>query len=397
MKLAVIIVSYNVKHYLMQCIDSVKKATQDIEAEIFVIDNHSRDNTPHALKKESGINLITCNKNHGFSRANNIAIKQSNSEYVLLLNPDTIVGETSIKKCIDFLDNHPKAGGAGVCMIDSNGNKALESRRGLPTPLTAFYKMCGLCNAYPTNKTFGRYYMGWLSWDDAVEIQIISGAFFMIRREALNKVGLLDEDFFMYGEDIDLSYRLLKHGYQNWYIPTTILHYKGESTKKSSFKYIHVFYEAMLIFFRKHFSHFSFWLSIPIKIAIYMRASIALMKIFYTQIRKALGFWQYKRKKSIQYIFLGNKHTITKCKEITRRNGIEGLFVEGNGTSLPEGHLTLINDIDDKNKTVVVYDTSLYSYEHIFNILKKYHHNNICLGTYSPKRQTIITGKEIFR
>lgn len=397
MKLAVIIVSYNVKHYLMQCIDSVKKATQATETDIYVVDNHSRDNTPRSLKKENGIHLITCNKNNGFSRANNIAIKQSDSEYVLLLNPDTIVSETSIKECVDFLDSHPKAGGVGVCMIDSHGNKALESRRGLPTPMTAFYKMCGLCNAYPTNKRLGRYYMSWLSWNDVAQIEIISGAFCMLRREALDKVGLLDEDFFMYGEDIDLSYRLLKHGYENWFIPATILHYKGESTKKSSFKYIHVFYEAMLIFFRKHYAHFSFWLSIPIKIAIYMTASMALTKIFYTQTRKTLGFWQYKRKKNTQYIFIGNRRTISKCREITRRNGIEGLFIEGNETSMPEGHLAIKDNIDDKTKTIVVYDTSLYSYQHIFNIMKEEQRNNISLGTYCPKRQTIITDKEIFR
>lgn len=176
-------------------------------------------------------------------------------------------------------------------MLGANGKPAPESRRGLPSPMVAFYKMMGLCSRFPQHRSFGHYYMGYLPWDKPAKIEVVSGAFCMIRREALLKVGLLDEDFFMYGEDIDLSYRILKGGYQNYYLPVDILHYKGESTQKSSFRYVHVFYEAMLIFFRKHYSGMSHLLSIPVKFAIYARASVAFTQMMTAKIRKSLGFF----------------------------------------------------------------------------------------------------------
>ena len=168
-----------------------------------------------------------------------------------------------------------EAGAAGVRMYNADGIVAPESRRAIPTPWVAACKMLGFTK---------RYYMSHLSWDEPGQIQVVSGAFFMVRRQALDQVGLLDEDFFMYGEDIDLSYRLLKGGWQNWYLPYSIIHYKGQSTQKSDFRYVHVFYQAMLIFFRKHYSHLSFFFTMPVKCAIYFRASLALADI----IRKKL-------------------------------------------------------------------------------------------------------------
>lgn len=395
MKLSVIIVSYNVKHFLLQCIDSVKRATDSSETEIFVIDNHSKDDTVEALEREHGINLIASNTNHGFARANNIAINQSEGEYVLLLNPDTIVGENSIKECIDFLDNNPQAGAVGVCMLKSDGSKAMESRRGLPTPMTSFYKMCGLCNAFPDSKRFGRYYMSGIPWDKAAKIDVISGAYCMIRRKALNEAGLLDEDFFMYGEDIDLSYRLLKHGYENWYLPVNILHYKGESTQKSSFRYIHVFYEAMIIFFKKHYSHLSFWLNIPIKIAIYLKAMLALIQLSYKQTRKMLGFWKNNNNKQPTYVFIGEEDAIDKCRKITRKNGLEARFITGNERTKPLGHSDMKAVTESKSQICVVYDNSAYSYDSIFGIFSNNSQPNITIGTFDRRRKTIITDKEI--
>lgn len=218
---------------------------------MFVVDNHSRDGSVDYLTDRfPSVNIISSNHNLGFARANNIAIRQCSGDYVLLLNPDTIVGENALDEVVAFMDAHPKAGGVGVCMLKVDGTPAMESRRGFPTPLTAFYKMSGLCARFPKSRRFGHYYMGYLPWSSAERIEVISGAFCMVRHEALDKIGLLDEDFFMYGEDIDLSYRLLKGGYENWYVPARILHYKGESTHKSSFAYVHVFYDAMFIFFR---------------------------------------------------------------------------------------------------------------------------------------------------
>jgi GT2 family glycosyltransferase len=193
----------------------------------------------------------------------------------LLLNPDTFICEDTLHRALDFMDHHPLAGGVGVMMHNSDGTLANESRRGLPTPYVSLLKMLGSTR---------RYYMSHLSWDAPGRIEVISGAYCMLRRRALDQVGLLDEDFFMYGEDIDLSYRLLKGGWQNWYLPLDIVHFKGESTQKSTFRYVHVFYQAMLIFFRKHYSHLSIFYTLPVKAAIYFRAAIALTDI----IRKKL-------------------------------------------------------------------------------------------------------------
>ena len=280
MKLTVVIVNYNVRHYLEQCLRSLERALKGIEAEVYVVDNHSKDGSVEALQPLfPAVHFISSNHNLGFARANNIAIHQSEGEYVLLLNPDTVVAESSIARCIDFMDSHPDAGAVGVKMHTESGTPAMESRRGVPTPLVAFYKMSGLCSRFPQSRRYGKYYMSYLPWDEASEIEVVSGAFCFLRREALLKVGLLDEDFFMYGEDIDLSYRLLKGGWENWYQPSDIIHFKGESTQKSSFRYVHIFYQAMLIFFRKHYGHQSFLFTVPVKLAIYFRAALALIDI----------------------------------------------------------------------------------------------------------------------
>ena len=272
MKLSIIIVSYNVRTFVAQCLDSVQKASEGLDGvEVFVVDNASADDTvSHIGSHYPWVKLITNDENLGFSRANNIAIRQAEGEYILLLNPDTIVAEPTLRECISFMDVHPQTGGLGVQMHNADGTVAPESRRAIPSPWVSMLKMLGFTK---------RYYMSHLSWDEPGRIEVVSGAFFMLRRKALDQVGLLDEDFFMYGEDIDLSYRLLKGGWENWYHPSDIVHFKGESTQKSSFRYVHVFYQAMLIFFRKHYGHQSFLYTVPVKLAIYFRATLALIDI----------------------------------------------------------------------------------------------------------------------
>jgi GT2 family glycosyltransferase len=280
-KISIVIVSYNVCQLLDECLQSVRKALEGIDGEVFVVDNNSPDKTVDTLQpRHPWVHFIANNENVGFARANNQAIRQSQSEYVLLLNPDTVVYEPTIRGCLEFMDSHPEAGGVGVRMLTREGNPAPESRRSIPTPWVSFLKMLGF--AY-------RYYMSSLPWDQPGRIEVISGAFCLLRRKALDQVGLLDEDFFMYGEDIDLSYRLLKGGWQNWYLPYDIVHYKGESTQKSSFRYVHVFYQAMLIFFRKHYGHLSFLLSLPIQAAIYFRASLALLHMLGDKFRNFIN------------------------------------------------------------------------------------------------------------
>ena len=262
---------------------SVLKACTGLDAEIFVVDNNSVDGSNQMVKQKfPEVCLIANTVNTGFAKANNQAIRESTGEYVLLLNPDTVVEEDTFRKVIAFMDQHPTAGALGVKMIDGRGKFLPESKRGLPTPWVAFYKMSGLSSVFPKSNIFGRYQLGFLHENKISMVDVLAGAFMLLRKTALEKVGLLDEDFFMYGEDIDLSYRISKGGYENYYFPETrIIHYKGESTKKSSINYVFVFYNAMIIFAKKHFSpgHASTF-SILIRIAIYIRAGLAVLVQF---------------------------------------------------------------------------------------------------------------------
>ncbi|MBN1650983.1 MAG: glycosyltransferase [Bacteroidales bacterium] len=287
MKLSVIIVNYNVEFFLEQCLLSVEKALKKIDAEVWVVDNNSVDYSVAMLQRKfPKVKLILNPKNLGFSVANNQAIKQAQGDYILLLNPDTIVEEDTFDKVIAFMDTHPKVGGLGVKMLDGKGNFLPESKRGLPSPLVAFFKIFGLSALFPKSKLFGRYYLGFLDHESIHEVDVLTGAFMLIPKRVLNEIGLLDEQFFMYGEDIDLSYRITKSGYKNIYFPeTNIIHFKGESTKKSSINYVFVFYKAMLIFAQKHFS--SRWVNLfkfCINFAIYFRASTAILSRFIKRI-----------------------------------------------------------------------------------------------------------------
>ncbi len=257
-KLSVVIVNYNVCYFLEQALLSVRQAVAALgqPAEVFVVDNHSVDGSVAMVRARFPEVILLANQdNPGFSRANNQALRQATGQYQLLLNPDTLVEETTFRRCCDFMDAHPRCGGLGVQMLDGQGRFLPESKRGLPTPAVAFYKIFGLASLFPKSRTFGRYHLGFLDPAQPHAVAVLSGAFMLLRGAALAEVGLLDEDYFMYGEDIDLSYRLTRGGWQNWYFPgTRILHYKGESTKRTSVNYVFVFYRAMVIFARKHFA-----------------------------------------------------------------------------------------------------------------------------------------------
>ena len=252
-QLSVIIVNYNVEYFLNQCLDSVKKASKNLNVEVIIVDNDSVDGSLKMLQENYPEHTLVANKsNVGFSTANNQGINISQGKYVLLLNPDTVVSETTFDKAIAFMDRTPLAGGLGVRMIDGRGLFLPESKRGLPTPLVAFYKIFGLSKLFPKSKKYNQYHAGHIEEFETKEVDILSGAFMLMRKKALDEVGLLDEEFFMYGEDIDLSYRIQLGGYKNYYFSETkIIHYKGESTKKNSVNYVFVFYNAMIIFAQK--------------------------------------------------------------------------------------------------------------------------------------------------
>jgi O-antigen biosynthesis protein len=283
MDLSIIIVNYNVKYFLEQALHAVFKAMHEISGEVIVVDNNSADGSQQMLAERfPQVTFIANSSNLGFAKANNQAIRRAAGRYLLLLNPDTVVQEDTFSECLSYMESHPDVGCLGVKMIDGKGRYLPESKRALPTPLVAFYKIFGLSALFPRSKQFGQYHLGNLNKDEIHEVDVISGAFMFIRRTALEKAGLLDEEFFMYGEDIDLSYRIQLSGYRNIYYPyTTIIHYKGESTRKASINYVIMFYRAMIIFARKHFSKNSVrYYTFLIHLAIYFRAGLSILRRF---------------------------------------------------------------------------------------------------------------------
>lgn len=378
MKVTVIIVNYRVKYYLAQCLHSVVKAMEGIEGQVIVVDNDSQDGSVDFNRQlYPQVRFIENKENMGFARANNVAIRESDSEYVLLLNPDTIVNERLLRDCIDLLDGNPAIGATGVRMLCENGCSAPESRRGVPTPFTAFCKMVGLTRLFPQSRVFGRYYMKYQDEFAATPIEIISGACMFIRRSVLDECGLLDEDFFMYGEDIDLSYRMLQTGKQNYYIPSRIMHYKGESTHKNSFRYVYVFYEAMYIFFRKHYSNYNWILSIPIRSAIYLKgASEFVSRKVKGLFEKPMTVLQYMQ--GARFLLKGSNRTLEAMAAICDQN-------------------QLTYDIEE-NQTVrydyVVYDVDEYSYEEILEEIERKAQDKqttVHLATYSSRLDCILT------
>ncbi len=276
-KLSVVIVNYNVKYFLEQCLCSVQAATTGFDVEIWVVDNASTDGSVDYLRPLfPNVKFIENDDNPGFAKANNQALRKCRGEYVLLLNPDTIVGD-SLRTLCCFMDEHPEAGGVGVKMINAHGVFLPESKRSFPSPRVSFCKLFGLSKLFPRSRRYASYSLPYLNENEQHSVEVLSGAFMLLRHEALDKIGLLDESFFMYGEDIDLSYRMILNGYTNYYLPERILHYKGESTKYADKKYLDAFYAAMLIFYKKYYPHSGWWMSGMIRLSVNVRKSFALL------------------------------------------------------------------------------------------------------------------------
>lgn len=295
MDLSVIIVNYNVRYFLEHCLRSVERAMQGLNVEVWVVDNASVDDSVNMVRQQfPWVKLIANEGNPGFSVANNQAIRESTSKHVLLLNPDTVVEEDTFRKCLDFIsldpastgEAKPEIGAMGVRMIDGGGRFLPESKRGLPTPWVAFTKAFGLARLFPKSKTFNQYHLGYIDEFETCEVAVLAGAFMWLRRDVLDQIGLLDEDFFMYGEDIDLSYRVTKAGYKNYYFPeTSIIHYKGESTKRGSLNYVRTFYQAMIIFAKKHFTGGAMRSLVGLmQVAIYVRAGMTMVSNLWQRI-----------------------------------------------------------------------------------------------------------------
>lgn len=273
--LSIIIVNYNVKEFLKNLLHSIQKAAQNLSIEIIVVDNASDDGSVEMIKEKfPDVILIANEKNLGFGRANNIGLKKARGKYFLLINPDTLVAEDTFIKLIEFFETHPEAGMAGCKILNPDGTLQLACRRSFPGPWTSFTKVTGLSNLFPKSKLFARYNLTYLDENQTYEVDAISGSFMMLRKEVYEKVGGFDEQFFMYGEDLDLCYRIQKAGYKIFYVHTTqIIHYKGESTKRSSLDETRVFYNAMHLFVKKHFAS-------SLIVEAILRSAIALRSLF---------------------------------------------------------------------------------------------------------------------
>lgn len=284
MQLSIIIVNYNVRHFLEQCLYSVRAAMKGLNAEVWVVDNQSSDGSLEYLQPRfTWVQFLASSENLGFAKANNLAVEKANGEHILFLNPDTLIPADSLRKCLDFMAQHPTAGSLGVRMLDGSGRFLPESKRAFPSPLTSLFKLSGLSALFPHSPLFSRYHLGHLADNEDHEVDVLAGAFMWVRKAALLKTnGAFDPAFFMYGEDVDLSYRIQQAGFKNYYFSgVSILHFKGESTKKGSLNYVRMFYQAMSLFVQKHYGSgeagiFSFL----IKMAIWFRAMVSALTRF---------------------------------------------------------------------------------------------------------------------
>lgn len=393
MKLSIIIVNYNVKYFLEQCLCSVQSAISGIDAEVIVIDNDSQDGSAeYIIPRFPNIKWIANKENLGFSRANNVAFTHATGEFVLMLNPDTIVTREAIEKSLHFMDSTPAVGAVGVKMLNKDGNFALESRRGIVTPWVSICKATGLNKRFPKNKLFGHYYMSYLPEDEPNEIEMVSGAFMLLRHSKLQEIGFLDEKFFMYWEDSDLSYRILKSGAKNYYLPYPILHYKGESSVKSVLKYRYWLYYSLLIFFKKH-NHVYYILSyIPLKL-------VVMLFKFRIHILNPLILgkeWDARKVEPEQsFIVVGKKSTYDEVVELFKKNNIKRTctFIEASEEALKNGDIVIKNP---SNYNHVLFDTSYMSYDTIINTLQKLKGEGLKIATYSAETKILITDGFIY-
>ena len=385
MKLSVIIVNYNVKYYLEQCLLSLESAARGLEYEIIVVDNASTDGSNDYIPTRfPKIKWIACEENGGFSHGNIIAYSHAKGEYVLMLNPDTIVTRKAIIESIEFMDSNPNVGCCGVKMINRDGSFAMESRRGIVTPWGSICKATGLCRRFPNNKLFGHYYMSYLDKDQANPIEMTSGAFMLLRKKTLQEVGFLDEQFFMYWEDSDLSYRILKAGYKNYYLPNPILHYKGESSVKSILRYRYWLYSSLQLFFKKHSPLYYIISYIPLSFtAWYLKSRIGKEK-------------EKSEETQSNFLVIGSKEAIEDIKEIFSLHNIKGnhQYIVADESNNPDGHTS--KEISTEGFTHILYDYDNYSFDTIIELIQKTHSKKLRLATYSTNSKRIITDGAVY-
>lgn len=368
--ITIVIVNYRVKYFLEQTLRSVQEAINGLQAEVFVIDNNSGDDSiEHSKRLFPWVKFVENKKNVGFARANNQGIVAAQGEFTLILNPDTVITRDSVHKPIEWMREHPDCGAVGVRMVDGNGVFLPESKRAFPTPWASFCKIFGLSKLFPYSPVFAKYHLRYLSDREPHQVDILSGAFMLCRTLLLQQVGGFDEDFFMYGEDIDLSYRLVKAGKHNWYLPVEIIHYKGESTKKDSMRYVRVFYEAMLIFYRKHYPRFS-WIGYPIvQLGVAVRASMAMLKRI---IQRILPNKSPHPTNNAPWVILSDNRA-----RVTMATGLNHFK-----TAIPQ-----------EGPAQVLIDDATHSYSDIVNIIATNARKGVEFHIFSAANELIITPK----
>lgn len=401
MELSVIIVSYNVRYFLEQCLVSVYKALEGISSEVYVVDNNSADGSCDMVSNRfPEVRLLINYENRGFSAANNQALKLAAGRYILLLNPDTLVGEETFRKCIDFMESHPDTGAAGVRMIDGRGRFLPESKRAIPTPITAFFKIFGLARLFPQSGLFNRYYFGNLDNDKTALIEVISGAFMFISREAFLKTGFFDEAYFMYGEDIDYSYRLIKSGFKNYYFPEAkIVHYKGESTKREDLNVLLNFYRAMLIFVKKHFNggRYRFYIFL-IQAAIFFRAGLSMLKRFTLNV-----FPGRSLKTERKTIIISDSEGYARIKMLLTINPT-GNIITGRVSTHPDdkseevlGNIGQIKEIIRMNRIrEVIFASQNINTSLIIDAMQSISESNITIKIASPDERYLLGSKSVY-
>lgn len=390
MKLSVIIVNYNVKYYLEQCLCSLYRALTNVQAEVFVVDNASSDDSQSYITgRFPRLTYLYNEENVGFARANNQAICQARGEFLLLLNPDTVLPESTLTEVLSFMDEHPRAGAAGVKMITADGSFLPESKRGYPSPMTSLWKLTGIHRLFPRSARFDGYYLSHLNEDAIHRIDVLAGAFMLLRRTALDACGLLDEDFFMYGEDIDLSCRIVQAGFENYYLPFPILHYKGVSTVKESYRYVTVFYGAMGTFFRKHNEDYSLFTRQLVQAGIRLQTGLMLAKVWLRQQRRHLlpepGGCEPR------LLVFASEKSVHGIRALCRRNKLNGRhhFVIANELSAALGHASSF--VLSGTFTHVVYDSDAFSFACILSLLSQYQRKGLQLGIYNAESHVLIT------
>jgi len=368
--ISVVIVNYRVKYFLEQTLRSVMQALEGLQGEVWVVDNLSDDDSVEFSRQRfPQVKFIENSDNVGFARANNQAIMQATGKFTLILNPDTIITPQCLQQGLEWMRTHPNCGAIGTQMLDANGKFLPESKRAFPTPWVSFCKIFGLSKLFPRSRWFAKYHLRYLNENEPQHVDILAGAYMLCRTQLLQQLGGFDEDFFMYGEDIDLSYRIVKAGYENWYLPAPIIHYKGESTHKDSMRYVRIFYNAMLIFYRKHYPRYS-TISYPIiKLGVAVRAAMAMLKRLG---KRLLGLNKPTTVTTMPWVII-SEHP----QQVAQRAGISDYQ-----TSIPA-----------QGAYNVLIDDGCYEYGHIVNYIAQHHNKRLAFHIFADRHAIIISPK----